>query len=63
MKVETPLIIRVIDSDGNAVSNTYTLGASFGSGVTIPGTGILMNNQMNNLMYRSGDVAKEGRGC
>jgi gamma-glutamyltranspeptidase/glutathione hydrolase len=52
----------VIDSNGNAVSNTYTLGASFGSGVTIPGTGILMNNQMNNLMYRSGDVAVEGRG-
>ena len=52
----------IIDSYGNAVSNTYTLGASFGSGVTIPGTGILMNNQMNNLMYRSGDVEKEGRG-
>ena len=52
----------IIDSEGNAVSNTYTLGASFGSGVTIPGTGILMNNQMNNLMYRSGDVEKEGRG-
>jgi gamma-glutamyltranspeptidase/glutathione hydrolase len=51
----------IIDSEGNAVSNTYTLGASFGSGVTIPGTGILMNNQMNNLMYRSGDVEKEGR--
>ena len=26
----------IIDSDGNAVSNTYTLGYSFGSGVTIP---------------------------
>ena len=52
----------IIDAAGNAVSNTYTLGASFGSGVTIPGTGILMNNQMNNLMYRSGDVEKEGRG-
>jgi gamma-glutamyltranspeptidase/glutathione hydrolase len=52
----------IIDSEGNAVSNTYTLGASFGSGVTIPGTGILMNNQMNNLMYRSGNVALEGRG-
>ena len=52
----------IIDSEGNAVSNTYTLGASFGSGVTIPGTGILLNNQMNNLMYKSGDVSKEGRG-
>ena len=51
----------IIDSEGNAVSNTYTLGASFGSGVTIPGTGILMNNQMNNLMYRDGNVAVEGR--
>ena len=52
----------IIDSEGNAVSNTYTLGASFGSGVTIPGTGILLNNQMNNLMYKSGDVSQEGRG-
>ena len=51
----------IIDSDGNAVSNTYTLGASFGSGITIPGTGILMNNQMNNLVYKSGDVSKIGR--
>jgi len=51
----------IIDSDGNAVSNTYTLGASFGSGVTIPDTGILMNNQMNNLVYQSGDVTKVGR--
>jgi gamma-glutamyltranspeptidase/glutathione hydrolase len=51
----------IIDAAGNAVSNTYTLGASFGSGVTIPGTGILLNNQMNNLVYRSGDVNKDGR--
>ena len=41
----------IIDKDGNAVSNTYTLGLSFGSGVTIPGTGILMNSQMNNFAY------------
>ena len=51
----------IIDAAGNAVSNTYTLGASFGSGVTIPGTGILLNNQMNNLVYRSGDLNKDGR--
>jgi len=42
----------IIDKDGNAISNTYTLGYSFGSGVTIPGTGILMNNQMNNFAYQ-----------
>ena len=51
----------IIDSDGNAVSNTYTLGYSFGSGVTIPGTGILMNNQMNNFAYRYGDKSIRGR--
>jgi len=45
----------IIDNDGNVVSNTYTLGYSFGSGVTIPGTGILLNNQMNNFAYQYGD--------
>ena len=53
----------IIDSEGNAVSNTYTLGYSFGSGVTIPGTGILMNNQMNNFAYRYGDKKERGRGA
>ena len=51
----------IIDSEGNAVSNTFTLGYSFGSGVTIPGTGILLNNQMNNFAYRYGDDSVEGR--
>ena len=51
----------IIDRDGNAVSNTYTLGYSFGSGVTIPGTGVLMNNQMNNFAYRYGDKSIDGR--
>ena len=45
----------IIDNDGNVVSNTYTLGYSFGSGVTIPGTGILLNNQMNNFAYQYGE--------
>ena len=41
----------VIDRHGNTVSTTYTLSASFGSGVVIKDTGILMNNQMNNYSY------------
>jgi len=41
----------VIDSKGNAVSNTYTLGSSFGSGVTIQKGGFLMNNQMRNFSH------------
>ncbi len=41
----------IIDSEGNAVSNTYTLGSSFGSGVTIEKGGFLMNNQMRNFSH------------
>ena len=41
----------VADRDGNVVSTTYTLGADFGSGVMIAGTGILLNNQMNNFSH------------
>ena len=51
----------IVDKEGNAVSNTYTLGLSFGSGVTIPETGILMNSQMNNFAYRYGDKNIIGR--
>ena len=53
----------IIDKDGNAVSNTYTLGLSFGSGVTIPDTGILMNSQMNNFAYRYRNKSDISRGA
>jgi gamma-glutamyltranspeptidase/glutathione hydrolase len=43
----------VMDKDGNAVSNTYTLGYSFGSGYVAEGTGILFDNQMRNFSYRA----------
>ena len=36
----------VADSAGNVVSNTYTLNFSFGSHIAVPGTGILLNNEM-----------------
>ena len=48
----------VIDSDGNAVSNTYTLGSSFGSGVTVPEGGFLLNNQMRNFSHLYGKSDK-----
>ena len=43
----------VVDDEGNMVGNTYTLMFSFGSGVVIEGTGILMNNNMGNFTLRS----------
>jgi gamma-glutamyltranspeptidase/glutathione hydrolase len=44
----------VVDGQGNAVSNTYTLRNGYGSGVTIPGTGLLMNNVMDDLASKVG---------
>lgn len=44
----------VMDSQGNAVSNTYTLNFSYGSGIVIPGTGILMNNEMDDFSSKPG---------
>ena len=44
----------VMDKEGNAVSNTYTLNSSFGSGIVIPGTGILMNNEMDDFSSKPG---------
>ena len=39
----------VIDKHGNAVSNTTTLNTAYGSGVVIKGTGLLMNNEMDDF--------------
>jgi gamma-glutamyltranspeptidase/glutathione hydrolase len=38
--------VNAADRDGNLVAITATLGARFGSGVTVPGTGIVLNNGM-----------------
>jgi gamma-glutamyltranspeptidase/glutathione hydrolase len=44
----------VVDADGNAVSNTYTLNYSYGSGVTVTGAGFLLNNIMDNFAAKQG---------
>ena len=44
----------IVDKDGNAVSSTYTLNSTFGSGVVIKDTGILMNNEMDDFAAAPG---------
>ena len=44
----------VVDAAGNAVSNTYTLNTWFGSGVVAKGTGVLLNNEMDDFTSRPG---------
>ena len=44
----------VIDKWGNAVANTYTLNFSYGSGLVAKGTGILLNNEMDDFSVKPG---------
>ena len=44
----------VVDAAGNAVAVTYTLNGSFGSGVTAVGTGVLLNNEMDDFSSKPG---------
>lgn len=44
----------VVDAAGNAVSNTYTLNGGFGSAVVAKGTGVLLNNEMDDFTAKAG---------
>ncbi|HYY96981.1 MAG TPA: gamma-glutamyltransferase, partial [Pyrinomonadaceae bacterium] len=44
----------VVDAEGNCVSNTYTLNDSYGSKVVMKGTGVLMNNEMDDFAAKPG---------
>ena len=44
----------VIDQYGNAVANTYTLNLTYGTGLTASGTGILLNNEMDDFSAKPG---------
>src|SRR5450755_131200 len=50
----------VIDRDGNAVSNTYTLNFSYGLGLVADGTGVLLNNELDDFTAKPGDANAYG---
>lgn len=45
----------VVDEAGNAVAVTYTLNGGYGSGVTVPGLGVLLNNEMDDFAAKPGE--------
>ncbi len=44
----------VVDAEGNAVANTYTLNTSYGCGAIAKGTGVLLNNEMDDFTSKPG---------
>ncbi len=50
----------VADSEGNVVANTYTLNFSFGSHIAVPGTGMLLNNEMADFAAKPGGANAYG---
>jgi len=55
-KIESPETTHfsIVDGNGNAVSNTYTLNMPFGSGVVVQGAGFLMNDEMDDFSTKPG---------
>lgn len=45
---------NVVDSHGNAVAVTYTLNNSYGNGITVPGLGFLLNDEMDDFVSKPG---------
>ena len=44
----------IVDAAGDAVSNTYTLNTPFGSGIVAEGTGVLLNNELDDFAAKPG---------
>lgn len=52
--------ISVVDSEGNAVSTTQTINYSFGSCVVAKGTGVVLNNEMDDFSIKPGEPNSYG---
>jgi gamma-glutamyltranspeptidase / glutathione hydrolase len=46
--------LSIIDSEGNAVASTQTVNGWLGAAVVIPGTGVLLNNEMDDFSAKTG---------
>jgi gamma-glutamyltranspeptidase/glutathione hydrolase len=57
---ESTTHFSIIDADGMAVANTYTLEDSYGSRVVVPGAGYLLNNEMGDFNWRPGVTTRSG---
>src|SRR5258706_10457577 len=44
----------VVDGEGNALPGTYTLNGGYGNGITVPGLGFLLNNEMDDFASKPG---------
>lgn len=51
----------VVDGDGMAVSNTYTLEATWGSRIVVQGAGFVLNNEMGDFNWFPGETNRLGR--
>ena len=45
---------NVVDAQGNAVAVTYTLNEGYGNGITVPGLGFLLNDEMDDFAAKPG---------
>ena len=50
----------VVDGEGNAVAVTYTINSYFGAGVVAPGTGFILNNEMDDFTSKLGEENQFG---
>jgi gamma-glutamyltranspeptidase/glutathione hydrolase len=50
----------VVDADGNAVANTYTLEGGYGAHVVVRGAGFLLNNEMGDFNKKPGETNTQG---
>ncbi len=57
---ESTTHFSLVDKDGMAVANTYTLERSYGSRVVVRGAGFLLNNEMMDFNWRPGHTDRQG---